>query len=775
MNITTKIGLIAPLITAFLTACPTTSEQSTFKVTAPPNNTLEQGNSIILEVKVESGPGFNSPVSLKLENAPVGITGVFNANTVQPGSSSSLRITANIGATLGNAELTLVGEASGATSSSKVNVNVTLPKNYVQLAAPNPTNPAKIVQLPVVLKDGIGTYQGDILFPAARVIGQNSTMGAKGTVMQSGYCIGTLNVVLGKLCTDRAHLWPNKTVPYVFDSSATPAIRALITQAAGIYKDRAEILLVPRGNQDDYLVVRGISDDNIGGSSGVGRAEGAQDFNLNTSDTTIGTVLHELGHALGLWHEQSRPDRDQYVTVLPQNIIEKYRYNYAIKDDPDVARAAGPYDFGSIMHYPLINSLSIDNKPTMEVKNPAGVDLPNIGQRVTLSPGDILALAGLYNAPVTDGSISLRMGGTRELIAGGTRDLSIDVVNDGPRPMQDLYFTLRMPSTFTVNATGSGLQCGSPANNAVVCYTPGGIISGGRKKYGPITVNVPESQSTGFINLDLKLEPIGTRLADPKKSISSIKLCNIKPPLDAKESDSFARPLSTLTQAESPAAGTSQVFDCDGKSLNRYSLHTKADVDYFTLDAPDASPQKRYFPSIDGGPDYEIFDTNGGVVPNGEIVNPGKYTVKVFSSQGRLYTISKDYYNPELFKARDLLNKRLLQKLDAKGPIIRRLLGETAGYVVNNLGAKVSNLTLQGENLTLRLFDTNNVLVLETKSNANNSVALELPRSKIPEAFRVEIARQSNEQIQDGVTVEQPEQQYVIETFATPLAAAGVR
>ncbi|CAF4189951.1 unnamed protein product, partial [Rotaria sordida] len=77
----------------------------------------------------------------------------------------------------------------------------------------------------------------------------------------------------------------------------------------------------PRNVSDPYYI---IFENGLGCSSYVGQNPGR---NINRTVTLqasgclgIGTIMHELLHALGFEHEQSRPDRDQYVTINWANI-----------------------------------------------------------------------------------------------------------------------------------------------------------------------------------------------------------------------------------------------------------------------------------------------------------------------------------------------------------------------------------------------------------------------------------------------------------------------
>merc|ERR1712121_281923 len=62
-----------------------------------------------------------------------------------------------------------------------------------------------------------------------------------------------------------------------------------------------------------------------GCSSPVGRGRSGNSIRLARGCWRKGTVIHEIGHSIGLFHEQSRPDRDRYVTINYHNIVDRAR------------------------------------------------------------------------------------------------------------------------------------------------------------------------------------------------------------------------------------------------------------------------------------------------------------------------------------------------------------------------------------------------------------------------------------------------------------------
>ncbi|XP_057315705.1 zinc metalloproteinase nas-4-like [Hydractinia symbiolongicarpus] len=83
----------------------------------------------------------------------------------------------------------------------------------------------------------------------------------------------------------------------------------------------------------------------------IGRTGGRQDLSLGYGCVHVHTVIHELLHALGFFHEQSRPDRNQYVTVNTRNIRAGYESNFDISEYSHKDGFGVKYDSESIMHY----------------------------------------------------------------------------------------------------------------------------------------------------------------------------------------------------------------------------------------------------------------------------------------------------------------------------------------------------------------------------------------------------------------------------------------
>lgn len=117
----------------------------------------------------------------------------------------------------------------------------------------------------------------------------------------------------------------------------------------------------------DY--VRIIKGTDNGCSAAVGRRGGRQDMNLQSPGCMgIGTVMHELIHALGFYHEHSRPDRSQHVFILYENIVPGLEHAFDVFSPSRVTTFNIPYDQLSIMHYPAY-AFSRNGQPTISAKN----------------------------------------------------------------------------------------------------------------------------------------------------------------------------------------------------------------------------------------------------------------------------------------------------------------------------------------------------------------------------------------------------------------------
>src|SRR5215216_5842648 len=160
------------------------------------------------------------------------------------------------------------------------------------------TFPVKFVTYSPV--DGDAIFEGDIIL---------GTVAKLDAVFEAVRDADDTEAALeGVAITGSQHRWPNGRVAFRINPNLNNPER--VTQAIAHWEQQTPIRFDQRTTETNFVEFRLASNC----SSAVGMQGGIQFVNIGPQ-CSKGNVIHEIGHTLGLWHEQSREDRDDFITI----------------------------------------------------------------------------------------------------------------------------------------------------------------------------------------------------------------------------------------------------------------------------------------------------------------------------------------------------------------------------------------------------------------------------------------------------------------------------
>jgi hypothetical protein len=305
-----------------------------------------------------------------------------------------------------------------------------------------PDSEPQLVQVEV--RDGYGFFQGDIGLGRIEELRRNSSAAESASQADKA-------TPLGAVTNSSARFWSKSGIVVVdpsilsttyFDTVWWPALKLIMTNTkARFTRDKYYYPILKNGGNGQYTdysrieIQWALSDVFAGLSSAIGRQNGTQYVTL-TPAASSPIVAHELMHAMGSWHEQSRPDRDGYIHVNWENIQPDQQSQYAIHSQD--GRSLYWYDYCSVMHYGPSDydvggpTFTVLNPYTCTVTTPSGSSIrAYVGQRNGLSDGDFAAVD--YVAPTSIANRPFAYAGNNQRLSVPSSQSTANVTFDGTR------------------------------------------------------------------------------------------------------------------------------------------------------------------------------------------------------------------------------------------------------------------------------------------------------------------------------------------------------
>ncbi len=295
-------------------------------------------------------------------------------------------------------------------------------------------------------------------------------------------------------------LWPNGIVPYRMSSSLSSSSKRKVQDAVDHWNSINAVTLVERTESNasaypDYIDF--IYEDRCASWIGF-QATGPQAVYTGDKCST-GTIIHEIGHALGLLHEHTRSDRDQFVKINWNRIETDMEVNFEIMDGSILL---GDYDYGSIMHYGEY-FFSRNGLPTIE---PLLETSKQIGQRVTTSEGDRNAVAMLYQS-----DLALVISSDSQVSVNQDIEVTLQATNNTDTGANSLSMNIPLADGIDLRSYRSTSWSCFVQDTSLACETP--ILAAGAS--ASVTLNLSGSSVAGDQTFNATLS---SRTRDPDTS-----------------------------------------------------------------------------------------------------------------------------------------------------------------------------------------------------------------------------------------------------------------
>ncbi|XP_014457073.1 meprin A subunit alpha [Alligator mississippiensis] len=184
-------------------------------------------------------------------------------------------------------------------------------------------------------------------------------------------------------------------IPYILADDLNLNAKGVILEAFEMFRLKSCVDFKPYKGERTYILFQQGS----GCWSMVGDLQTGQNLSIGLGCDYKAIVEHEILHALGFYHEQSRTDRDDYVNIWWNEVTAGYEHNFVKYNDQFITDLNTPYDYESVMHYAPFSFNKNESFPTITAKIPVFDDI--IGQRLDFSALDIERLNRMYNCTST--------------------------------------------------------------------------------------------------------------------------------------------------------------------------------------------------------------------------------------------------------------------------------------------------------------------------------------------------------------------------------------